>query len=34
MNAVIGIVFLAIGAGTFAIVAFGESVLEFLGIGS
>ena len=33
-NAVIGIVFLAVGAGTFAIVAFGESVLDFLGIGS
>ena len=33
MNAIIGIVFLAVGAGTFAIVAFGESVLNFLGIG-
>ncbi|MGH9118663.1 MAG: hypothetical protein ACRD0A_12550 [Acidimicrobiales bacterium] len=32
-NAVIGIVFLAVGAGTFAVVAFGDSVLRFLGIG-
>jgi len=32
-NALIGIVFLAVGAGTFAIVAFGDSVLRFLGIG-
>jgi hypothetical protein len=32
VNAIVGIVFLAVGAGTFAIVAFGESVLEFLGI--
>jgi hypothetical protein len=32
-NTLIGIVFLAIGAGTFAIVAFGDSVLQFLGIG-
>ena len=32
-NALVRIVFLAVGAGTFAIVAFGDSVLQFLGIG-
>jgi hypothetical protein len=30
---IIGICFLAVGAGTFAIVAFGEQILSFLGIG-
>jgi hypothetical protein len=32
-NTIIGIVFLAVGAGAFAIIAFGESILAFLGIG-
>ena len=32
-NALIGIVFLAVGAGTFAIVAFGDRSSQFLGIG-